>query len=198
MCSSYKCEPLRATLQGQVRLMSNIMDIIEHVHYSGHTKMAEEVANSDSQDFARAFGDALLRYLEGHGIGQSGAADLLGLHDEDGKPRRSRINNYFHDSKVRRAEANAHLLYLACVKLPGFYFDYAGYRLRAVKLGEKRREQSGEQMAFSFHRQFNLTGKAGRVNVIVKRPPGRIELSVSLGAATRRKITSTVSASSRA
>ena len=157
----------------------------------------EEVTNSGSQDFARTFGDALFRYLEARGMGQSGAADLLGLHDGDGRPRRSRINNYFHDSKGRRPKASAHLLYLACVKLPGFYFDYAGYRLRAVKLGEKRREQSGEQMAFSFHRQFNLSGKAGRVNVRVKRPPGRIELSVSLGAATRRKITSAVSASSR-
>jgi hypothetical protein len=156
--------------------------------------MAEDIAKSDSQDFARAFGDALLRYIESHGSNQSRVADLLGLRDEDGKPARSRVHWYFHDSpKGRRTETTAHFLYLACVKLPGFYFDYAGYRLKARKLGEKQREKPTEQMAFNFYRQF----RAGQVNVKVKRPPGRIELSVSLGAATRRKITSGFSASAR-
>jgi hypothetical protein len=162
-----------------------------------------DIADPDSQqDFAKAIGDALSQFLEAKGWGQSQAAGLHELQDENGKARRSRLNSYFHDGtkgkqKGKRTEVSSQILFLACTKL-GFYFDYGGYRLRAVRLGEKQREKAGAQMSFSFQRQFNLTDKAGRVNVKVKRPPGRIELSVSIGAVTRRKITSGVSASVRA
>jgi len=54
--------------------------------------------------------------------------------------------------------------------------------MRAVKLGEKNREKPTGQLEFNFRRQFELAGNAGSVNVMVKRPSGRIELSVSLGA----------------
>jgi hypothetical protein len=149
-----------------------------------------DTADSDpQQDFARAFGDALSQYLDHHGVGQSEAAELLGLHGKNGKPRRSRLNSYFRDSAHgKRTEASAQVLYLACTKLRGFYFDYAGYRMKAVKLGEKRREEDAEQLAFSFHRQFELAGNAGNLNVRVRRPSGRIELSVSLDANARRNI----------
>ena len=143
-----------------------------------------DIANTDSQqEFARAFGDALWRFLDGTGMGQSEAAKLLGLHDKNGKPRRSRLHSYFRDSaKGMRTEASAQVLYLACTRLPGFYFDYAGYRMRAIKLGKKHRAKPTEQLAFSFRRQFDLVNEAGNVNVRVKRPSGRIELSVSLNA----------------
>jgi hypothetical protein len=138
--------------------------------------MADDVANSDSlQDFARAFADALWQYLEGR-MGQSEAAKLLGLN-------RSRLNSYFHDlPDGTRKEPKASVLYLACTKFPRFYFDFGGYRMRAVKLGEKHREKPTGQLAFSFRRQFELADDAGNVNVRVKKPSGRIELSVSLDA----------------
>jgi hypothetical protein len=145
--------------------------------------MADITDPDPQQDFARAFGDALSRYLDHHGVGQSEAAELLGLHGKNGKPRRSRLNCYFHDStNGTRTEASAQVLYLACAKLRGFYFDYAGYRMKAVKLGEKYREKPTEQLAFNFRHQFELADRAGNVNVRVKRPSGRIELSVSLDA----------------
>jgi hypothetical protein len=142
------------------------------------------IAKSDSQqEFARAFGNALSQFLDGK-MGQSEAAKLLGLLDKNGKPRRSRLNSYFHDSADgERTEALASVLFLACTRLPGFYLDYAGYRLKAVRLDEKhRREKTSEQLAFSFHRQFELADEAGNIDVKVRRPAGRIEVSVSLGA----------------
>lgn len=146
--------------------------------------MAEDVTQPDAQqDLARAFGDALLGYLRLHDMNQSRAAELLGLLNEDGKVKRSTLNSYFHDSaKGSRTEASASVLYLACVKLRGFYFDYGGYRLRATKLGAKQRGAPDGQMSFSFHRQYGLAEDAGNVDVHVKQPPGRIEILVSLDA----------------
>jgi hypothetical protein len=141
-----------------------------------------DIVDADSrQDFARAFGDALNQFLEHRGIRQSDAAKLLGL--ENGK---ARLNTYCHDSrKGKRPKPNAEILYLACAKLPGFSFDYKGYRISAATLngqGAKRSEKTTEQLTLNFDRQFNLTEQAGSVRVTVKRPPGRIELSVSLDA----------------
>jgi hypothetical protein len=144
------------------------------------------IANTDSQqEFARALGNALWRFLDGR-MRQSEAAKLLGLQGKNGEPRRSRLNSYFHDSaKGTRTEASARILYLACTRLPGFYFDYAGYRLKAIKLngrGARLRDKSVEQLAFSFHRNFELANEAGNVDVRVKKPSGRIEVVVSLDA----------------
>lgn len=141
-----------------------------------------DIVDADSQqDFARAFGDALNRFLEHKGIRQSDAAKLFGL-----KNGKARLNTYCHDSrKGRRPKPDAEILYLACAKLPGFYFDYKGYRISAATLngkGANRPEQPAEQLTLNFDRQFNLTEQAGSVRVTVKRPPGRIELSVSLDA----------------
>jgi hypothetical protein len=141
-----------------------------------------DVANNDSQqEFARALGDALLRFLDSKAMGQAEAARLLGLKNDDGKARRSTLNSYLHDSpNGMRTEASAQVLYLACARL-GFHLDYAGYRLKAVKLSARDRKSVG-QLAFNFHRRFDLVGKAGNLNVKVKKPNGRIELSISLDA----------------
>jgi hypothetical protein len=146
--------------------------------------MAKDLTQSDAQeDFARAFGDALFRYLQGRGLNQSQAAELLGLVNQNGNAKRSTLNSYFRDSlNGSRTEAGASVLYLACVKLRGFCFDYGGYRLRAVKLGAKQRETLDGQMSFSFHRQYGLADDAGNLDVKVKQPPGRIEILVSLDA----------------
>ena len=144
--------------------------------------MVDNAKSKPQQEFARAFGDALKRFLDGK-MGQSEAAKLLGLVDANGKPRRSRLNSYFHDSADGgRTEARALILFLACTKLPGFYFDYAGYRLKAVRLHGKRREQTSEQLALNFYRKYELAAEAGKIDIKVRRPAGRIEVSVSLDA----------------
>jgi hypothetical protein len=145
------------------------------------------IDKTDSQqDFARALGDALRGFLEGRMLSQAEAAKVLELFGKNGEPRRSRLNTYFRDvpkgkRKGQRTEASAQVLYLACTKL-GFQFDYGGYRIRAVKLGEKGRKAFDGQTAFNFERQFDLVKNDGNVEVKVKRPAGRIELRISLDA----------------
>lgn len=147
--------------------------------------MSDDVADFDPQDFIRALADALLHYLEGR-MKQNEAAKLLGLSA-------TRLNNYFHDSPDgTRKEPMASVLYLACTKLPGFYFEYGGFRLRATRLGRKDRRVDS-QLAFDFHREI----KAGRVKVKLKKPAGHVELSVLLAAATRRRLRNDVQASRR-
>jgi transcriptional regulator with XRE-family HTH domain len=131
-----------------------------------------------SQDFARAFGDALKRFLDAHGVTESEAAGKLGL----GK---ARINTYCHDSaKGKRSSPDAEVLYLACSVL-GFEFEYNGYRINANTLAGiavKPNETPLKQLSFEFDRQFYLTDDAGTVSVSIKRPSGSVEVSVSLRA----------------
>lgn len=138
------------------------------------------------QDFARAFGDKLNQHLRDRGIGPTAAATVLGLKDKNGKPNRALVDSYCHDKKDgTRPRPNAEMLYLACTKLEGFVFDYMGYRISAVVLKDARRKRRGRapmQREFKFVRQFKLTDDSGGVNVRVKRPADRIEVSVSLNA----------------
>lgn len=136
-------------------------------------------AARDSGDFAQAFGDALLLFLEQKEMNQADVAEKLGL-DKGGKQR---INTYCRDRKRRKP--NAELLYLLCTKL-GFAFEYQGYKISAATLngnGTKSVQPStSEQLKFEFNRQFNLTTPGGTVSVAIKRPPNRIEVSLSLKA----------------
>src|SRR6267142_3875458 len=115
---------------------------------------------ADSQDFARAFGNALSRFLEESGITQSDAAKELGL-GEEGK---ARLNTYCHDSpKGIRPKPNAEILYLLCVKL-GFGFEYKGYKISAASLNgrsAKTTERPAEQLLIAFNGQFDLTDQSG-------------------------------------
>jgi len=138
--------------------------------------------NLDSRkDFAHAFGDALRRFLEDKRMGQNDAARELGLRARGG----ARLHSYLHDrADGTRPRPEAEILYLLCTKLD-FRFDYNGYRISASSLngtGRKALGPTAEQMTFSFDRQFNLSTASGTVAVKVKRPPGRIELSISLDA----------------
>jgi len=148
--------------------------------------MADIAAPDPQHDFARAFGDALNQFLHARGIRKIDAARLFGLEDKNGNPKKARLSTYCHDSPTgKRPKPDAEILYLACTKLPGFYFDYRGYRISAATLNghrAKRRQKPTEQLTLHFDRQFSLTEEAGNVRVKVKRPPGRIELSVSLDA----------------
>ena len=52
-----------------------------------------------------------------------------------------------------------------------------------LKLWEEDEQKfGGRKLTFEFERQFNLTRKQGTVSVKVRRPSGRIEVSVSLNA----------------
>jgi transcriptional regulator with XRE-family HTH domain len=137
----------------------------------------------DSEDFARAFGNALGQFLRSKGMTQSDAARALGL-GEEGK---ARINTYCHDSpRGTRRKPNAEMLYLLCVNL-GFAFEYRGYKIGAASLnggGRKSTDKSAEQLRILFDGQFNLTDQTGTVSISVKRPPGRIDVALSLKGAS--------------
>jgi transcriptional regulator with XRE-family HTH domain len=134
---------------------------------------------ADSEDFARAFGNALNQFLRKRGMNQSDAAKALGLGGEG----KARINTYCHDlPNGTRRKPNAEMLYLLCVKL-GFGFEYKGYKISAASLngsGKRSTERPVEQMLIEFDGQFNLTDQTGAVSISVKRPPGRIEVGLSL------------------
>ena len=138
---------------------------------------------ADSEDFARAFGNALEQFLRKKGMTQSDAAKALGLGDEG----KARINTYCHDSpNGTRRKPNAEMLYLLCVNL-GFGFEYKGYKISAASLngaGKKSNEKPAEQLLIEFDGQFNLTDQTGTVSISVKRPPGRIEVALSLRGAS--------------
>ena len=143
---------------------------------------------ADFDDFSRAFGTALDQFLRKKGMNQSDAAKALGLGDRG----KSRLNTYCHDSpKGVRRKPNAEMLYLLCVNL-GFAFEYRGYKISAAMLngnGRKSPERPAEQLLIEFEGQFNLTDQIGTVSINVKRPPGRIEVGLSLkGASLREKL----------
>ncbi|PYX10722.1 MAG: hypothetical protein DMG88_01555 [Acidobacteria bacterium] len=135
---------------------------------------------ADSADFARAFGDALDQFLREKGITQSDAAAQLGLDKTTGK---ARLNTYCHDSrKGSRPTPDARILYLLCTRL-GFDFKYRGYKISAATLNGKGlslAEKPVEQLLLQFDGQFNLTNQTGTASISVKRPPGRIEVALTL------------------
>jgi hypothetical protein len=137
----------------------------------------------DSEDFARAFGDTFDKFLKTNGISQSDAANRLGW----GKAGKARLNTYCHDSPrgIRRIP-EADVLYLVCVKL-NFEFEYKGFRVSAATFngnGAKPSAPQPAQLEFEYAGQFELTNPKGTVSVSFKRPPGRVELAVSLEAAS--------------
>ena len=134
---------------------------------------------TSSEGFAKAFGEALLHFLNAKGMTQSDAAKMLGL-GEEGK---ARLNTYCHDSpRGARPKPNAEILFLLCTRL-GFDFEYKGYKISAATLngnGLKPTEKPVEQLRIEFDGQFDLTDQEGTVSINVKRPPGRIEVALSL------------------
>ena len=130
-----------------------------------------------SVGFTIAFRDSLNKFLSEHGDSRYSAAKTLGLS-------RSRLNTYFKDDPKtgRPRMPSAEVLYLLCSGL-GFQFVYEGFRISAETLfGVKVVHPADAQLSFQFERQFNLTNDQGSLVVSVKRPAGRIELSVTLEA----------------
>jgi len=136
-----------------------------------------------STDFARAFGDSLKSFLHGKGLSYTDAANLLGM----GRKGVSRLSTYCHDSpRGTRATPSAELLYAICSGLE-FEFEYGGCKISALTLrvnGSKGPTAHPYQLPLPFDRQFNLTDDKGTVSVSVKRPAGRVEVSISLKAAS--------------
>jgi transcriptional regulator with XRE-family HTH domain len=132
-------------------------------------------------DFARAFGDALSKFLREKNLSQSDASKRLGL----GKSGKARLSTYCHDSRGgKRPNPSAEVLYRVCAEL-GFEFEYNGYRITAATLNGNRSEQiekTPEQLRLQFSGQFDLTDQKGTVSVTLNRPPMRVELSVYLKA----------------
>ena len=131
----------------------------------------------DVQDFANRFREALGKFLTDHGDSRYRAAAAIGLS-------RSRLNTYFtKNPKTNRPRIpSSEVLYLLCSEL-GFVFEYNGFRISAETLaGVKVTHPSEKQLSFEFERQFYLTNDQGALSVSIKRPAGRIELSVSLNA----------------
>jgi hypothetical protein len=96
------------------------------------------------------------------------------------------LSTYWIDDKVgKRRKARVELLFRACVEL-GFEFEYLGHRIAAETLAKPRgsRKPVAEQLRLDFSRQFKLTEDDGLMSVRLKRHPGRVELSVSLKAAS--------------
>jgi transcriptional regulator with XRE-family HTH domain len=161
---------------------------MSQIHLTASGMVAND--NGDSGDgFARAFGKALRNYLDSTGLTQVEVVKLLGLKTKkSGRPSKQRLNHYLSDSPP---VPDANVLYLACTKLEGFNFEHNGHRISIETVrrkGESLPEKPAEQLAFRFNRQFNLTDKKGAITefgafaVRVRRPPGRIELSLSLQA----------------
>src|SRR6266849_3199680 len=102
---------------------------------------------TDSQDFARAFGIALVRFLDDRGMTQSDAVRQLGLELRKGK---ARLNTYCRggNRKGLWPTPDARILYLLCTRL-GFDFKYNGYAISAATLngnGIRRAEKPVEQL----------------------------------------------------
>jgi len=82
----------------------------------------------------------------------------------------------------------ANILFKACTELRGFRFEFDGRQLNAILVKKRAESYAEQQMTLRLNRQFNLTDSKGAITekgafaVKVKRPPGRIELSVLLKA----------------
>jgi transcriptional regulator with XRE-family HTH domain len=135
--------------------------------------------SASSEDFARAFGDALRAFLDEKGITYTDASARLGVQKQT-------LSTYWSDDgKGKRKKARAELLFRACIEF-GFEFEYNGHRIAADTLMKPRKGAAArsEQLSFDFSRQFKLTEDSGLVYVRLKRHPGEVEFSVSLKAAS--------------
>ena len=126
------------------------------------------------EDFAHAFGEALNSYLKTNGISEADACRRMRIE-------RATLNTYTHGlSDGKRRRPTAEVLAKACIL--GFEFEYGGYQIVALKDGERSLAAEGRQLHLEFTRELDLTGNGGTVAVGLKRPPGRVALTVSLRA----------------
>lgn len=128
-----------------------------------------------NKEFSGAFRTALIDFLQRKGIQKSQMAKDIGIS-------KSRLNTYCRAGEP--ACPDAEVLYSLCTT-KGFEFKYRGYIISATTLAGgavSAPDDMAQQLSFQFERQFKLTNDQGEISVIVKRPSGRIELSLSLEA----------------
>jgi hypothetical protein len=118
----------------------------------------------NSADFARAFGEELSRFLDTRHMSLAEAAREIGLGPEG----RARISAYCHDSPRGKRP---------------------GYKVTAESINGHRTslEKPIEQLRIAFDSQLNLTRREGEFFIDVKRPAGRIEVSLILNSSKENR-----------
>ena len=140
-----------------------------------------DIAMNDRADtFARAFGDALRQFLDDRGISVTAAAARMGMNKQT-------LSSYWTDtSEGKRNKARAELLFLACAELD-FEFEFQGRTVSARPSSGAKGQKTPPQMARDYAEEFELQDRKGRLSVRLKRPPGRVEVSMSLKAVSEKR-----------
>jgi hypothetical protein len=134
------------------------------------------IIDSMADEFSDLFGSALEAFFQTEGIPESEAARRMVME-------RATLNTYTTGAKDKgkekreRRKPPAELLVRACVEF-GFQFEFQDYIIAARKKG-KRVPIEETQLHLQFTRQIDLA-ENGAITVGLKKPPGKIELSVSL------------------
>jgi hypothetical protein len=122
-----------------------------------------------AQDFTDRLGGALNQFLKDRGLSESEASREMQFD-------RGALNTYTAGVNGRRRRPPAELLARAC--LLGFEFEFEGYLIVALKDGQ-RIVLEDRQLHLEFTREFDLANNGDTVSGL-KRPPGKVELTVSL------------------
>ena len=126
-------------------------------------------------DFPSLFGDALAKFLAENGITEAEAARRMDIG-------RATLNTYTRVSG--RCLPNAEVLAKACTAL-GFQLEYDGKKIVATKEeAELPALPKQDQLGLPFDEEFDLSDGERTISVSLRRPPGRIEVSLSLKAAS--------------
>jgi hypothetical protein len=130
------------------------------------------VPEEEEQSFSDKLGLALSNFLKINGMSEAEASGKFGIE-------RGTLNTYTSGVKGKRRKIPAEVLVKAC--LLGFEFEFDGQLIVATKDGQRLLVED-RQLHLEFKRELDLTGNGGTVAVGLKRPPGRVELTVSLKA----------------
>jgi hypothetical protein len=134
-------------------------------------KFVNDHRHMSADGFADLLGNALSDFLKTTEFNESRAASLM-------KIGRATLNTYTSGVNGERRRPPAELLAKACVHL-GFEFEYEGYVIAARKKGKGRVIEESKQLHLEFKRLIDLA-QNGAITVGLRKPPGKIELSVSL------------------
>jgi hypothetical protein len=143
------------------------MIVDKSVSVNDHRQVAK-----DDPSFSDKLGLALANFLKVNGISEAEASRRFGIE-------RGTLNTYTSGVKGERRKIPAEVLAKAC--LLGFEFEFEGHIIVATKDGQRLLVED-KQLHLEFSRELDLTGNGGTVAVGLKRPPGRVALTVSLKA----------------
>ena len=124
----------------------------------------------DEPTFSDRLGIALSNFLKTHDISEAEAARTFGMP-------RATLNSYTTGINGERKKIPAEVFVRAC--LLGFEFEFGGHLVAATKDGQRVRAEE-KQLHLEFTREVDLGENGGTVAVGLKKPPGRIALTVSL------------------